>query len=104
MLEKSKKYPPEIMVKKAVYKGFALAQDYLRYINDAIFGTELTNDGINNKILTKKIEETYFDLHWQPVANKGIKDKIIEEDKSRNHIFNLLGSGDVKLSYKLRAK
>ena len=37
ILEKSKKYPPEVMVRKAVRKGFALTQDYLRYINDVFF-------------------------------------------------------------------
>ena len=35
ILEKNKKYPPKVMIKKAVYKGFALTQDYLRYINDS---------------------------------------------------------------------
>jgi len=105
ILEKSKKYPPEVMVKKAVHKGFTLTQDYLRYINDFIFGIELSDYNLNNKILMKKIEEIYFDLHWQPFASKGIKNKIIEEaDKSKNHVFNLLGSGDVRVDYKLRAK
>lgn len=105
ILEKSKKYPPEVLVKKAIWKGFTLTQDYLRYINDTIFETELSDDNLNIKILTKDIEETYSDLSWQPVLCKEAKDKIIEDvDKSKNHIFNLLGSGDVRVDYKLRVK
>jgi len=93
------------MVKKTVYKGFTLTQDYLRYINDVIFGTELSDDNLNSKILTKAIEEIYSDLPWQSVLYKEAEDKIIKEaDKSKNHIFNLLGSGDVRIDYKLRAK
>ena len=105
ILEKSKNYPPEVMVKKAVYEGFTLAQDYLRYINDFVFGTELTNEDLYDKTLTNKIEETYFYLSWQPLVSKGIKGKTIEvADKSKNHNFDLLGSGDVRVNYKLRAK
>lgn len=105
ILEKSKKYPPKVMVKKAIWKGFTLTQDYFRYINDAIFGTELSDKNLNIKILMEKIEDTCNGLPWQPAANKRISGKIIEKaDKSKNHIFNLLGSGDVKVDYKLRAK
>lgn len=106
VLEKSKRYPPEIMAKKAVWKGFALTQDYLGYINDVIFGTELSDDNFNNKILTKRIEGLSVRLpSLQPLVSTEVKDKIIKEaDKSKNHIFNLLGSGDVRVDYKLRAK
>ncbi len=105
ILEKSKRYPSEVMVKKVVHKGFTSTQDYLRYINDVVFGTKLLNEDLYNKTLTNKVEETYFDLSWQPLASKGIKDKTIEvADKSKNHIFNLLGSGNVKVGYRLSAK
>ena len=105
ILEKSKKYPPKVMVKKAVHKGFTLTQDYLRYINDVVFGAEPSDNDLNSKILMEKIEETCFNFPWQVFARKGIKDKIIEEaDKSKKHIFNLLGSGDVRVDCKLRAK
>jgi len=105
ILEKNKKYPPEIMVKKAVHKGFALTHNYLKYINDVVFRTGLSDDNLNSNILIEKTEKTYFDLPWQPFASKGINGKIIEEaDKAKNHIFNLLGSGDVRVDYKLRAK
>jgi len=105
ILEKSKKYPPKIVVKKAVHKGFTLTQDYLRYINDIIFEIGLSDDELNKKILMEKIEETYSNLSLLPVLCKEAKDKIIKEaDKSKNHIFNLLGSGDVKEDYKLNAK
>ena len=105
ILKKAKKYRPKVMVKKAVHKGFALTQDYLGYINDIVLGAELSDNNLNNKILTKDIEETSFGFHWQPFVNKGIKNKIIEEAaKSKNHIFNLLGSGDIRVDYKLRAK
>ena len=105
ILEKSRKYPPEIMVRKVVHKGFTLAQDYLRYVNDVIFGTELTDDDLYKKILTKKIERVSVDLSCRPLLSNQVKDKIIEKaDKAKNHIFNLLGSGDVKVDYKLRAK
>lgn len=105
ILEKSKKYPPEVMVKKAVHKGFTLTHNYLMYIYDVVFGIELSDNNLNNKILTEKIEETCFGLPWQSLVSKGIKDKTIEvADKSKNHIFSLLGSGDVRVDYKLRTK
>lgn len=105
ILEKSKKYPPEIMVKKAIHKGFTLTHNYLRYINDVVFGTGLSDDNLNNKILMEKIEETYIGLSREVLLIEGIKGKIIEEaDKAKNHIFNLLGSGDVRVDYKLSAK
>ena len=105
ILEKSKKHPFEVVVKKAVHKGFVLTQDYFRYINDVVFGTERSNDNLNTKILTKDIEDTYSGLSWQPILYKKVKDKIIEDvDKSKNHIFSLLGSGDIRVDYKLRAK
>lgn len=105
LLEKSKKYPPEIMVKKAVHKGFTLTHNYLKYINDVVFRTGLSDDNLNSNILTEKIEETYIGLSWEALLTEGIKGKIIEEaDKAKNHIFNLLGSGDIRVDYKLRAK
>jgi len=105
ILEKSKKYLPEIMVKKAVHKGYILTQDYLSYINDVVFRAELTSDDLNDKILTKRMERICLGLPWQPVVSREAKGKIIEEaDKAKNHIFNLLGSGDVRVDYKLRAK
>jgi len=105
VLERSKKYLPEVMVKKAVHKAFTLTQDYLRYIHDVVFGTEPSGNNLNNKTLMENTEETYFEILWQPEVSKGIRDKIIKEaDKSKNHIFNLLGSGDVRVDYKLRAK
>ena len=107
ILEKGKKYPPKVMVKKAVHKGFILTHDYLRYINDIVFGTELSGNDLYKKILMKRIEEILSVRlpSWQPVLNKEAEDKIIKEaDKSKNHIFNLLGSGDVRVDYKLRAK
>lgn len=105
ILEKSRKYPPEIMVRKVVHKGFILAQDYLRYVNDVVLGTELNGDDLYKKILTKKIERVSVDLSCRPLLSNQVKDKIIgEADKAKNHIFNLLGSGDVKVDYKLRAK
>ena len=107
ILEKGRNYSLKVMVKKAVHKGFTLIHDYLSYINDVVFRTSLTNDDLNKKILTKRIEEilTVRLPSWQLVLNKEAKDKIIKEaDKSKNHIFNLLGSVDVKVDYKLNAK
>ena len=104
ILEKSLKYPPKVMAKKAICKGFALTQDYLDYLENIIFGTELSDSDLQKKVLSARIEEIYFGLPWQPLLSKEIKNKIIEQaDKARNHIFNLLGSGDVKVDYKLRA-
>lgn len=104
ILEKSRKYPPEIMVKKAVRKSLTLVQSYFRYINDIILGTKLTDNALKEKLLSPKIEEIQFSLSWRPLLPNELKDKIIEEaDKARNHIFNLLGSGDIKVDYKLKA-
>lgn len=105
ILKKSKKYPPEVMVKKTVHKGFTLTQDYLRYINDVVFGTEVSNNNLNSKILMENIEETCLGFPRGVLLTEGIKGKITEEaDKVKNHIFNLLGSGNVKVDYKLSAK
>jgi len=105
ILEKSLKYPPKVMAKKAICKGFALTQDYLDYLENIIFGTELSDSDLQKRVLLARTGEIYFGLPWQPLLiSKEIKNKIIEQaDKARNHIFNLLGSGDVKVDYKLRA-
>ena len=71
------------------------------------FGTELSDNNLHKEILANRIEEVLSIRlpFWQPFASKEIKDKIIKEaDKSKNHIFNLLGSGNVKVDYKLSAK
>lgn len=53
----------------------------------------------------EKIEETYSNFSLLTVLCKEAKDNIIKEaDKSKSHIFNLLGSGDIKVDYKLRTK
>ena len=67
------------MVKKAVYKGFTLAQDYLRHINDIVFGTKLSDDDLHKKVLTERIRKICIGLPWQPVVSREVKDKIIKE-------------------------
>ena len=104
LLGKSLKYSPKVMAKKAIYKVFGLTHDYLDYLENIIFGTELSDSDLQKKVLSTRTEEIYFGLPWQPFLSKEIKNKIIEEaDKARSHIFNLLGSGDEKVDYKLRA-
>ena len=97
ILGKILKYPPKVVVKKAIGKSFTLARNYLQFINDTVLRTGLRGDDLYEKILGGT-ERIHCSLSWQPVASKGRKDKIIKEaDKSKNHIFNLLGSGDVRV-------
>jgi uncharacterized heparinase superfamily protein len=103
-LEKSLSYPPKIILKKVFSKGFALSRDYFWYINDYIFNKELSDDDLYNKLF-KNIKKINIDFHWQTFLEDKAKDKIIKEaDKSKNHIFDLLGSGDGRVDYKLKAK
>ncbi len=107
LLKKSLNYPPKIILKKAFYKSFTLSRNYFWYINDYIFSKELSDNDLYKKILMKKIEEILSVRlpSWKSVLNKEAKDKIIgEADKSKNHIFNLLGSGEVRVDDKLNAK
>lgn len=48
-------------------KDFILIQDYLKYIGNVIFGTELSDGNLHKKTLTERIGQISFDLPWQPV-------------------------------------
>jgi len=57
-LEKSLKYPSN-NGKKAVCKSFTLTQDY---INDIVFGMELSDNNLNKKLLSVRIGKIYFNF------------------------------------------
>ena len=98
ILERSKRYPPEIILKKAVRKSFILAQDYLRYVNDAIFGTELTDND-----LYKKIEERIKDASFKSVSEyiTYVLQEIIENSEEEEETFS--EEEEEKIKERLRA-
>ena len=105
ILEKSKKYPPGTIVKRAIHRALVLTRDYSKYVNDVISGTGLSDDDFREKVLIKKMEETRLDPPWQPSLNGEARDKVVEEaNRAKDHVFDLLGSGNVRVDYKLRAR
>jgi hypothetical protein len=104
LLKKSLNYPPKIILKKAFYKSFTLSRNYFWYINDHIFNKELSDDDLYKKLF-KNIKKINFDFHWQTFLQDKVKDKIIKKTvKAKHHKFNFLGSGEVKVDYKLNVK
>jgi len=104
LLEKSLSYPPKIILKKAFYKSFTLSRNYFWYINDCIFSKKLSDDDLYKKLF-KNIKKINYNFHWQTFLEDKVKDKVIEKgNRAKNHRFNFLGSGEVRVGYKLNAK
>lgn len=49
ILENNLKYPPKIIARKAIYKGFTLIQDYIKYFNVVLFRTKSSDNNLCKK-------------------------------------------------------
>lgn len=85
---------PRVLLRKIV-KELAWRLDYLK---------SLVGGGVSDKVFTSKSLDD-FQRFFSPLIKDSLKSSILDDaNSSLNHAFNLLGSGDIKVHYYLKAE
>ena len=104
--------PPHILFIRVIKRIYDVIRNFYRYMK-ALKGTDISDDYFLKKLGLKNKSTIYVNPFFSNIDIKDISPRLTKTEKNKiissansicNHSFDLLGSGKVKVSYKLKPK